>query len=129
MPFSSRTGTRGTTHEVIAAVGLALKHDGDFMRQILLTVEATDETPLIGKRFTLEGHGGIVVTPHSMHQQQGEEGRTLASIKPSTCRISCGIEDADDIIADLEAESCKSCHNSSRVEAFNFRPMLYGGAH
>lgn len=38
----------------------------------------------------------------STHQQQGEEGRALASIKPSTCRISCGIEDADDIIADLD---------------------------
>ena len=38
-------------------------------------------------------------------------------------------EDPEDIIADLEAESCKTCHNSSRVEAFNFKPMLYGGAH
>jgi len=38
----------------------------------------------------------------STHQQQGEEGRALASIKPSTCRIACGIEDADDIIADIE---------------------------
>jgi cystathionine beta-lyase/cystathionine gamma-synthase len=38
----------------------------------------------------------------STHQQQGEEGRRLASIKPSTCRISCGIEDPDDIIADLD---------------------------
>jgi O-acetylhomoserine/O-acetylserine sulfhydrylase-like pyridoxal-dependent enzyme len=38
----------------------------------------------------------------STHQQQGEEGRALASIKPNTCRISCGIEHTDDIIADLE---------------------------
>jgi cystathionine beta-lyase/cystathionine gamma-synthase len=38
----------------------------------------------------------------STHQQQGEEGRRLASIRPSTCRISCGIEDPDDIIADLD---------------------------
>ncbi|MFC2088860.1 aminotransferase class V-fold PLP-dependent enzyme [Calditrichota bacterium] len=38
----------------------------------------------------------------STHQQQGEEGRALADIKPSTCRISCGIEHADDIIADIE---------------------------
>jgi hypothetical protein len=38
-------------------------------------------------------------------------------------------EDPDDIIADLEADSCKTCHNSSRVAAFNFKPMLYGGAH
>ena len=38
----------------------------------------------------------------STHQQQGDEGRALASLKMSTCRISCGIEDADDIIADLD---------------------------
>jgi O-acetylhomoserine/O-acetylserine sulfhydrylase-like pyridoxal-dependent enzyme len=37
----------------------------------------------------------------STHQQQGEEGRRLADIQPSTCRISCGIEDPADIIADL----------------------------
>ena len=37
----------------------------------------------------------------STHQQQGEEGRKLASISPSTCRIACGVEDVDDIIADL----------------------------
>ncbi len=37
----------------------------------------------------------------STHQQQGEEGRKLAAIKPSTCRIACGIESPDDIIADL----------------------------
>jgi len=38
----------------------------------------------------------------STHQQQGEEGRARAAIKPSTCRISCGIEDVADIIADIE---------------------------
>ncbi|MDA3810846.1 MAG: aminotransferase class V-fold PLP-dependent enzyme [Spirochaetaceae bacterium] len=37
----------------------------------------------------------------STHQQQGEEGRKLADIKPSTCRISCGVEDPEDIISDL----------------------------
>jgi len=38
----------------------------------------------------------------STHQQQGEEGRKLASIKPSTCRIACGVENGDDILADIE---------------------------
>jgi len=37
----------------------------------------------------------------STHQQQGEEGRKLADIKASTCRISCGVEDPADIISDL----------------------------
>ncbi len=38
----------------------------------------------------------------STHQQQGAEGRALASIKPNAVRISLGIEDPQDIIADLE---------------------------
>ncbi len=38
----------------------------------------------------------------STHQQQGEEGRILASIKPNAVRIAVGVEHPDDIIADLE---------------------------
>jgi O-acetylhomoserine/O-acetylserine sulfhydrylase-like pyridoxal-dependent enzyme len=38
----------------------------------------------------------------STHQQQGKEGRELASIKPSTCRLALGIEDVSDVIADLD---------------------------
>lgn len=37
----------------------------------------------------------------STHHQQGEEGRALAAIKPNVVRISVGIEDPSDIIADL----------------------------
>ena len=43
----------------------------------------------------------------STHQQQGEEGRKLAGIKPSICRISIGIEDPEDIIKDLEQALAK----------------------
>jgi O-acetylhomoserine/O-acetylserine sulfhydrylase-like pyridoxal-dependent enzyme len=38
----------------------------------------------------------------STHQQQGEEGRAIAAIKPNTVRISIGLEDPVDIVADLE---------------------------
>ncbi len=38
----------------------------------------------------------------STHQQQGEAGRALAAIKANTIRLSIGIEDPVDIIADLE---------------------------
>jgi O-acetylhomoserine/O-acetylserine sulfhydrylase-like pyridoxal-dependent enzyme len=43
----------------------------------------------------------------STHQQQGEEGRKIADIKPSTCRIAVGIEDPADIIRDLEQALAK----------------------
>ncbi len=38
----------------------------------------------------------------STHQQQGEEGRELASIPANLIRLSLGLEHAQDIIADLE---------------------------
>jgi len=38
----------------------------------------------------------------STHQQQGEEGRALAAIKPNAIRLAVGIEDPQDIMADLE---------------------------
>ncbi|MBL7023800.1 MAG: aminotransferase class V-fold PLP-dependent enzyme, partial [Candidatus Marinimicrobia bacterium] len=38
----------------------------------------------------------------STHQQQGEEGRALASLKPNAIRIAVGMENVEDIIADFE---------------------------
>lgn len=38
----------------------------------------------------------------STHQQQGEEGRELADILPSCVRLSIGVEDVDDLLADLD---------------------------
>ncbi|MAF27196.1 MAG: aminotransferase class I/II-fold pyridoxal phosphate-dependent enzyme [Gemmatimonadota bacterium] len=38
----------------------------------------------------------------STHQQQGDEGRALASIQPNYVRVSVGIEHVDDVIADLD---------------------------
>ena len=38
-------------------------------------------------------------------------------------------EDPEDIITELSMENCVACHNSERVANFNFKPLLYGGAH
>jgi O-acetylhomoserine/O-acetylserine sulfhydrylase-like pyridoxal-dependent enzyme len=38
----------------------------------------------------------------STHQQQGDAGRTLASVPANMIRLSVGAENAGDIIADLE---------------------------
>lgn len=37
--------------------------------------------------------------------------------------------DPDLIKSDLTLEDCTTCHNEERVGAFNFKPLLYGGAH
>ena len=38
-------------------------------------------------------------------------------------------EDPADIRAKLSTADCIGCHNSERVAAFNFRPLIYGGGH
>lgn len=37
--------------------------------------------------------------------------------------------DPDLIKHDLSLEDCQVCHNPERVDAFDFKPLLYGGAH
>lgn len=37
--------------------------------------------------------------------------------------------DTELIKGKLSMEDCTECHNESRVKAFNFKPLLYGGAH
>ena len=40
-------------------------------------------------------------------------------------------EDADDILGTdrLSVEQCSECHSKDRIKAFNFKPLLHGGAH
>jgi hypothetical protein len=33
------------------------------------------------------------------------------------------------ILGDLDIDGCETCHNPERVRAFDFKPMLFGGAH
>ncbi|MGM0452397.1 MAG: multiheme c-type cytochrome [Thermodesulfobacteriota bacterium] len=35
----------------------------------------------------------------------------------------------EDIIGDIEMSTCKRCHNSDRVAAFDFKPLKHAGAH
>ena len=37
--------------------------------------------------------------------------------------------DPDLIKGKLSLDDCQACHNPERVEAFDFKPLLYGGAH
>ena len=37
--------------------------------------------------------------------------------------------DPEYIKGNLALEDCETCHNAERVGAFNFKPLLYGGAH
>ncbi len=102
-------------HE-LATKYMRLADTGEPMYGFVLAVEIKEDTPDGSEnarkfydaldmiwRATDLGRVKTVATLNaiSTHQQQGEEGRKLASIKPSTCRISCGIEAPEDIISEL----------------------------
>jgi hypothetical protein len=38
-------------------------------------------------------------------------------------------EDPDDIVQDINMENCNTCHSKDRINAFDFKPLLFGGAH
>ena len=38
-------------------------------------------------------------------------------------------EDPEDIVVEMVIEDCMTCHNENRVNAFDFRPLLYSGGH
>jgi len=38
-------------------------------------------------------------------------------------------EDSSDIRGKLSTEDCETCHRAERVEACDYKPLVYGGAH
>ncbi|MCD4741699.1 MAG: cytochrome c family protein [Desulfobacteraceae bacterium] len=47
---------------------------------------------------------------------------------PGSLHVDTG-GDPDEIYYNLDINDCTKCHNESRVKAFNFKPLLFGGAH
>jgi len=46
---------------------------------------------------------------------------------PGSRHVASG--NRSDIKGNLTLEDCAVCHNEDRIEAFNFKPMIYGGGH
>ncbi len=38
-------------------------------------------------------------------------------------------EDPDDIQRTLSIQNCEACHNEERVKTFDYKPLIFGGAH
>jgi len=43
--------------------------------------------------------------------------------------LHCETGAPEDIGGNLTAKDCESCHHADRVEAFDYKPLIYGGAH
>jgi hypothetical protein len=71
----------------------------------------------------------------------GKEGGFLSEqetpkLKDAGCEVCHGpgslhaeTGDPKDIKGKLSAKDCESCHNSERINAFKYKPLVYGGAH
>ena len=71
----------------------------------------------------------------------GKEGGFLSEqetpqLKDAGCEVCHGpgsihteTGDPKDIKGKLTAKDCESCHSSERIDAFKYKPLVYGGAH
>lgn len=46
---------------------------------------------------------------------------------PASLHVESG--DPDMILGEVRLESCNRCHSNDRIEVFDFKPLLFGGAH
>ena len=71
----------------------------------------------------------------------GKEGGFVSetgtpALKNAGCEVCHGpkslhieSQDPEDIIGEVDRETCMTCHNQDRVSEFDFNPLLFGGAH
>ncbi len=62
-----------------------------------------------------------------------EQTPLLAEVGCETCHGPGGLhvasQSAKDIRRKLSSRDCDACHNSERVVSFNYKPLIFGGAH
>lgn len=62
-----------------------------------------------------------------------KETPNLRNVGCESCHGPGGLhvktENSEDIKGKLTAADCEACHSKERVEAFNYKPLVYGGAH
>ncbi len=58
------------------------------------------------------------------------------NLKDAGCEVCHGpgsvhvqSSDPKDIKKSMSPQDCEVCHNAERIEAFHFKPLMYGGAH
>jgi cystathionine beta-lyase/cystathionine gamma-synthase len=77
-------------------VSLDLAHDAEFGRRFAENLQLFAITASLGSTESL------IVPPQMIQPREfTPEQRTLCGITPSSCRLSIGLEDPDDLIADL----------------------------
>ena len=90
------------------------------------------------KKLTPEEYQGCFKCHTTGYGQEGgfiSEAQT-PELKNAGCEVCHGpgslhaeSEDSDDIVTEMDMDNCAVCHNEARVREFNFKPLLFGGAH
>ncbi len=102
-------------------------HSFEAIKKMRDHLNAEEVKTCYGCHTTGYGEPGGFVDEHSTPQ--------MVNAGCEVCHGPGGIhvesEDADDIIGvgKLSKKRCETCHSSERIKAFNFKPLLHGGAH
>ncbi|MCK4378703.1 MAG: cytochrome C [Deltaproteobacteria bacterium] len=101
------------------------RHSYDYITRMRKGLTETEfETCLVCHTTGYGKPGGFVSVSQTPH---------LKNLGCECCHgpgsIHADSEDPDDIKGKLSLADCKFCHNAERVATFDFKPMIYGGAH
>jgi len=88
-----------------SVMGFGIKRGAEAAKRFIDNVKVAKHLANVGDAKTL------VIHPHSTtHQQLSEEAKLIAGVNPEMVRISVGIEDIEDIIADFD-QALKASQN------------------
>ena len=97
-----------------------------------------DNIKKMEKKLTKEEYQACFECHTTGYKQKGgfiSEDQT-PGLKNPGCEVCHGpgslhadTEDPDDIVSEIAMESCNICHSEDRIGTFDFKPLLFGGAH
>ena len=97
-----------------------------------------DNIKKMEKKLTKEEYQACFECHTTGYKQRGgfiSEAQT-PGLKNPGCEVCHGpgslhadTEDPEDIVSEITMESCNICHSEDRISTFDFKPLLFGGAH
>ncbi|OGR28689.1 MAG: cytochrome C [Desulfobacterales bacterium RIFOXYA12_FULL_46_15] len=101
-------------------------------------VKSFESIKKMEKKLTLEEYQACFECHTTGYGKPGgfESEEKTPGLKNAGCEVCHGpgsqhIDGGDPemIIRDVTLENCNTCHSKDRIEAFDFKPLLFGGAH
>lgn len=134
------TGRAGAAASYVGSKACAECHEEQFDRfqKYAKKAHSFESVKVLKKGLTEAEFRGCLECHTTGYGQPGgfvSEGQT-PEMANAGCEVCHGpgaahreSQDPKDIKRKLTAKDCERCHNSERVGAFRYRPLLFGGAH